>query len=412
MIIVAAAGTWAVTQQDSANTAETNAEHGEEALARQAARSGLNTVLSVADEESEDKCAAGVVAAVDTLSGTHETDGYDHGTYEAWLEEEEGVDFGYRALATGQFNEQTITVDRLIREPKSREGIVYGEAGNGDLKRTTPDGSEEIGSPPQIKGMGPLATDLDGDGKDEIPYVRKDNQKLEMMDVDAKNQSDTQTLVPASVSDGVPADAKTRLSTGEWGSSSQKSVFYTNQDYESIYRVSWDSGSSTGPELVRTPSDGAQAILGIDDIDGDGNDELVFADASQHVRYIDEPGGPVEKLANGGSGLDEGIGVGSMADLDGDGTASAIFINGSNNLRVVDANGTDRTLYLDEGSDDGAAKTPPTPIDLDADGEREIAYMREEDGGPDVEYVETDGSDISTLCGISVDESTGLVSTR
>jgi hypothetical protein len=163
---------------------------------------------------------------------------------------------------------------------------------------------------------------------------------------------------------------------------------------------------------VRTPSDGAQAILGIDDIDGDGNDEFVFADASQHVRYIDEPGGPVEKLANGGSGLDEGIGVGSMADLDGDGTASAIFVNGSNNLRVVNADGTDRTLYLDEGSDDGAAKTPPTPIDLDGDGEREIAYMREEDEGPDVEYVEADGSDTRTLCGISVDESTGLVSTQ
>ncbi|PSQ81177.1 MAG: hypothetical protein BRD41_03345 [Bacteroidetes bacterium QS_1_63_11] len=101
-----------------------------------------------------------------------------------------------------------------------------------------------------------------------------------------------------------------------------------------------------------------------------------------------------------------------MADLDGDGTASAVFINGSNNLRIVDANGTDRTIYLDEDSDDGAAKTPPTPIDLDGDGEHEIAYMREEDGGPDVEYVEADGSDINTLCGISVDESAGLVSAR
>ncbi|PSQ71999.1 MAG: hypothetical protein BRD31_02080 [Bacteroidetes bacterium QH_2_64_26] len=413
LIIVGAAGTWAMTQGDLAQSAETSAEREEDALARQTARSGLNAVLTVAEEESEDKCAAQVVGAVSPLSGTYETGGYDHGTYDAWLEEEPGVQFGFRVVAEGTFDGRTVTVDRLIRKPKNREGIVYGDAGDGDLKRTTPDGSEEIGAPPQVKGMGPLATDLDDDGKDELPYVRKDNQKIEMVDADAENQGDAQTLVPSSVSNGVPADAKTRLSTGTWDGS-QESVFYANEDHETIYRVAWDADAdaATTPEEVVSPSDGAQAMLGIDNIDDDDPAELVFADASQHVRYVDEPGGPVEKLANGGSGLDEGIGVGSMADLDRDGTASAVFINGSNNLRIVDADGTDRTIYLDEDSDDGAAKTPPTPIDLDGDGEREIAYMREEDEGPDVEYVEADGSDINTLCGISVDESAGLVSAR
>jgi hypothetical protein len=106
-----------------------------------------------------------------------------------------------------------------------------------------------------------------------------------------------------------------------------------------------------------------------------------------------------------------------MADLDGDGTASAVFINGSNNLRIVDADSTDgtdrtdRTISVDE-SGEGAAKTPPTAIDLDGDDDLEIAYLREESGGPDVEYVNQDGSSIRSLCGISVDKGAGLVSAR
>ena len=101
-----------------------------------------------------------------------------------------------------------------------------------------------------------------------------------------------------------------------------------------------------------------------------------------------------------------------MVDFNGDGTTSAVFINGSNNLRIVNADGTDRTIYLDDGSDDGAAKVPPTAINLDGDDDLEIAYLREEDDGPDVEYVDPDGSDITPLCGISVEKSVGLVSER
>jgi hypothetical protein len=416
LIVVGAVGVWSLAQQrTNLQTAERETEREEEVLARQAARTGLNALLAETRTVGEDKCPDEVVAAVGSISGRHETDGYNHGTYEAWLEAVPGVDIGYRAHAKGQFpgeNGATVTLDRLIQRTENREGLVYGEEGNGKLKRTTTTGSEGFGSAPQVRGMGALATDLDGDGKDEIPYVRKSNQKIEMIDEDAENQGDTQTLVLANPSEGAPADNKTRLSTGTWDESPE-SVFYANEDHETIYRVSWDDGSPTDPpEEIATPSDGAQAVLGIDDIDGDSGEELVFADASQHIRYIDEPGGPVEKLENGGAGSSEGIGTGSLADLDGDGTVSAVFINGSNNLRVVNADGTDRTIYLDDGSDDGAAKTPPTAINLDGDDDLEIAYLREEDDDPDVEYVDPDGSNITPLCGISVEKSVGLVSER
>ena len=408
LLVMAAAGVWTLAQQQTTlQTAETEVEREEEVLARQAARTGLNSLLAETRTVADDKCPDQIVESVDTTSGT----------YEAWLEKAPGVDLGYRAHAKGQFpgeNGVTVTIDRLIQRTESREGLIYGEGEeSGKLKQTTATGSEAFGSAPQgsapkVRGMGALATNLDGDEKDEIPYVRKSNRSIKMID----KEGNTQVLVPSGVNEGEPAEEKTRLSTGEWDIDGRKSVFYANKDHDSIYRVSWDSGSPTDPELVRSPNNGAQAILGIDDIDGDGNDELVFADGSQHVRYIDGPEGPVRKLPNGGGGSDEGIGVGRMADLDGDGTASAVFINGSNNLRVVNADDTDRTIYLGGESDDGAAKTPPTAIDLDGDDDREIAYLREEDGDPDVEYVDPDGSSTRPLCGISVNEKTGLVSTR
>ena len=413
LLVMAATGVWALAQQQTTlQTAETEVEREEEVLARQAARTGLNSLLAETRTVAEDKCPDEIPAAVDSMSGTYETGGYNHGTYEAWLEVAPGVDLGYRAHAKGQFPDQsgaTVTLDRLIRRTEGREGLIYGEEGNGKLKKTTTEGSEEFGSAPQVEGAGPLATDLDGDGDREVPYVRKSNQKIKMVD----DQGNEQELVPSSVSEGVPADDKTRLATGTWDGS-QESVFYANEDHETIYRVSWDSGSgsATDPDSIATPSDGAQAMLGIDDIDGDGGEELVFADASQHIRYIDGPGGSVEKLENGGAGSSEGIGTGSLVDLDGDGTASAIFVNGSNNLRVVNADDTDRTIHLDDGSDDGAAKTPPTAIDLDGDDDLEIAYLREESEDPDVEYVNQDGSSIRSLCGISVDKGAGLVSAR
>jgi hypothetical protein len=412
LLVMAATGVWALAQQQTTlQTAETEVEREEEVLARQAARTGLNSLLAETRTVAEDKCPDEIPAAVDSMSGTYETDGYHHGTYKAWLEVAPGVDLGYRAHAKGRFPDQsgaTVTLDRLIQRTESREGLIYGEEGDGKLKKTTTEGSEEFGSAPQVEGAGPLATDLDGDGNREVPYVRKSNQKIKMVD----DQGNEQELVPSSASEGVPADDKTRLATGTWDNSPE-SVFYANEDHETIYRVSWDDGSPTDPpEEIATPSDGAQSVLGLDDINGDGGKELVFADASQAVRYLEEPGGAIKKLDNGGVGSSEGIGSGGLVDFKGDGTMSAVFINGSNNLRIVNAVDTDRTIYLDDGSDDGAAKTPPTAIDLDGDDDLEIAYLREESEGPDVEYVNQDGSSIRPLCGISVDKGTGLVSER
>lgn len=412
LLVLGGAGIYALAQQQTnLQTAEQRSERAKEVLARQAARTGFNAIRAETRTVGQEKCADEVVATVGSMSGTYKTDGLNHGMYQARLEDVASVDFGYRIYAEGQYDGETVTIDRLIRRGESRAGIVYGTAGNGKLKQTTKDGSTEYGTAPQIKGMGPLSADLDGDGKDEIPYVRKSNQKIEMIDVDARNQGDTQELVPSNVSDGAPADNKTRLSTGTWGND-QKSVFYADEDHQAIYRTWWSGGRgrNTNIEQIRSPGNGAQSIMGIKDIDGDGAKELAFADASQHIRYIEQPGGTIRRLANGGSGSSSGIGAGGLADFDGDGTASAFFVDGNNNLRIVDADGTDRTIQLNEGSDDGAAKTPPAAIDLDNDGNREVAYLRNESDGPDIEFVNADGSNIRPLCGVSVGKGAGLQS--
>ena len=411
LIVLGGAGIYALSQQQSTvRTAEHRSERSEEVLARQAARTGFNAVRAKTRTKAQETCADELVTAVGSISGTYETDGSNRGTYQARLEEVSSLDFAYRIYAEGQYEEETVTLDQIVRRDGSRAGILYGTTGNGKLKQTTASGSEGFGSAPQVRGIGPLATDLDGDGEREVPYVRKSNQKIEMIDSDAENRGDAQVLVPSSTSDAAPADSKTRLATGTW-QNNQKSVFYANEDHETIYKTWWDGGGSPNIEEVRRPPNGAQAILGVDDIDGDAAKELVFADASQHVRYIEQPGGTVQKLENGGVGSSEGIGAGGLVDLNGDGTASAVFVNGSNNLRVVDADGTDRTITLDDGSDDGAAKASPTALDLDSDGELEIAYLRaESDSGPDIEFVNSDGSNIRPLCGVSVEKAAGLQS--
>ena len=442
LLVVGAAGVWSLAQQrTNLQTAEKETEREEEVLARQAARTGLNALLAETRTVAEDKCPDEIVAAVGSISGTYETGGYNHGTYEAWLEAAPGVNFGYRAHAKGQFpgeNGATVTLDRLIQRTENREGLVYGYRGdegngngNGKLKRTTTEGSEEFGSAPQVRGMGPLATDLDGDGKNEIPYVRKDNRKMEMIDEDAKNQGDTQELVPDDASEGVPADNKTRLGVGSWGGG-DPSVFYANDNNDAIYKVSWKQNgggnkNQNDPEKIAdltNSRNGAQAVVGLANINGDGDKELIYADGSQELRYMDKPndgdndkgdheqGSAFPKIPNASAGSSEGIGAGSLVDLDGDGVSSVVFVNTSNNITIANDDGTHRTISLDDGSDDGAAKSPPTAINLDDDDDLEIAYLREEDDDPDVEYVDPNGSNITPICGISVEKSVGLVSER
>jgi hypothetical protein len=218
-------------------------------------------------------------------------------------------------------------------------------------------------APGTISGLGPTRIDLTGDGSEDIPYV-DDNGRVRIT-----NETNTSTTLATDgdISDSIGTD-KTRLWAGTWNGS-DPSVFFVDQSHEEIYRV-----NETGPPVeVAAPSNGAQSVVGTGDIDGDGGDELVFADGSQALRYLEDDG-TVNKVADGGSGSSTGIGSGSLTDFDGDGTESAVVVDGSNDVKITSE--SKKTII----SAADAAKTPPTAADVDDDGNKEIVYIGKSNG--------------------------------
>lgn len=219
-----------------------------------------------------------------------------------------------------------------------------------------------------VQALGPATTDLTGDGSVDLPYI--DGGTLKVID----SAGTRETLV----NDGAPSNPetqKTLLGVGVWQGGSP-SVFYVNQNQDAIYSVD-GSGSTT---VVATPSSGATAVMGIEDIDGDGTDELLFVDGSQQVRYI-QPGGRIEKLSGGAIASNNGIGAGEPADFDGDGTARAVLVKASTqHISIVSDTGPAVTL-----TGTSVKKAPLTTADVDGDGDQEIVYVS---SNGDVKYVD------------------------
>ncbi|PSP48910.1 hypothetical protein BRC75_05245 [Halobacteriales archaeon QH_7_69_31] len=154
--------------------------------------------------------------------------------------------------------------------------------------------------------------------------------------------------------------------------------------------------------MVATPGTGVQAVSGVGDVDGDGDDGLVFADASQTLRYL-EPDGSTATLEDGQTGSNVGIGAGAVTDLDGDGVASIVAVDGNNDVKIVcasTADGGEGTTVITAAD---AEKSPPTVADVDDDGNEEIAdvgradgkvkYVDDVDGSNDIAYLQDDGGD-------------------
>jgi len=282
--------------------------------------------------------------------------------------------------------------------PLDRDGAVVtvpgGAAGDGGVGiETGPSGAQALGN----------TADVDGDGRVELPYVDASGT-LKLND----SSGQTRTLVdPGSVPTAEEPDAdKTLMASGTWDGS-PRAVFYANAGHTGLYRVR-PGGSPTLVADVST--NGANSVLGPGDIDGDGTDELVYADGSQEIRYV-EPGGAT-KTTGFTSGSSTGIGNGPPVDFDGDGTESALVVDGSNDVRLVESGGA--TSNPAQSSVD-AAKSPATATDVDDDGAMEIVYVDASSstlryiddvgGSPTVETLRDDAGNQ-----VSADKDTGVVS--
>jgi len=267
-----------------------------------------------------------------------------------------------------------------------RAGTVYtGESGQ--IKVVADDGSViTLSATTTLAALGPSTADLTGDGRVDVPFVT-DGGKLKLTD----GTNATTTIATSSDIPGNIEPSKTRLAVGTWNGSAT-SVFFVDENHDTMYRVR--PGES--PTEVVSPGDGAQAIIGLGDIDGDGTDELVFADASQQLRYV-EPNGTVRNLDNGQAGSNNGIGGGAIVDFDNDGVDSVVTVDGSNDVKITSepiADGGEGTTIISAAD---AKKAPVTIADVDGDTDQEIVYVGETAGK--LKYIDDvrDGNDIAFL---------------
>jgi hypothetical protein len=235
-----------------------------------------------------------------------------------------------------------------------------------------------------VAAIGGLGPDVTGDGDRDIPYVTA-SETVEVVDADGE----TTTIADSSDIPGSIETSKTRLTTGDWNGDGTAAVFFVNQNHDTL----WKATPSGSPTQVMSPGDGVQSVVGIEDVDGDGTDDLVYADASQQLRYRDGQTGSIEVVNNGQTGSNNGIGSGSIEHIGGN--ASIVAIDGSNDLVInqePNGGGTTTISAVD------AAKAPVTVADVDDDGEEEVVYVDLNDGrmrfvddpldSPTVQYLE------------------------
>jgi hypothetical protein len=252
-------------------------------------------------------------------------------------------------------------------------------------KITTADQSGTTAIDQKAKAIGPLIADIDGDGTDEIPYVKRkgNDERITIVNPDGSDETEISN---------VAARDPSVLAVGQWGSD-PISVYFAGSLSSTIYRTNADSLDTP----IATPSNGVSAVAGPAEIDGDGNEELVYIDDSSALRYFDDKG---DNMASGtkisftnGIGSNNGIGVGRPADFDGDGTARIPVVDGSNRLVLVDSNGNVEVLVSS-----GVEKAPVAPVDWDEDGELELVYLE----GNNLKYVDNvSGSQTTVDTGIN-----------
>ena len=216
--------------------------------------------------------------------------------------------------------------------------------------------------------LGPLVSDIDGDGSDDIPYVPAGGTTVHIVNPDGSDATQ--------LSSNNARSSKSLLGVGRWDGA-QSSVYFADDNDATIYRTN----PSEGDVKIVEPNNGVIAVAGPADIDGDGTNELVYADGSSALRYFEPGAGPGTetgtKIQNSGIGSSSGIGLGRPADFDGDGTARIPVVDGSNQLALIDSSNKDILVK-------SVDKAPVAAVDWDGDGELEIMFL----DGNNLKYVD------------------------
>ena len=317
------------------------------------------------------------------MPATNETD--SAGQTATTLQPEANGSVKIYAASGGSGDVIDVTIENFV--PVSIRAVFT----DSDNKVTTAENSTETNTlAAKADVLGPLVADIDTDGSKDIPYVPAGDSTSTVHVVNADGTDETE------LSSTDAKGPKSLLGVGRWNDT-RTSVYFASKDKTTIYRTN----PSDGDVKVVEPDQDVRAVAGPGDIDGDGTNELVYADDSLALRYFEPGAGPgIEtgtkiSLSNG-IGSNNGIGLGRPADFDGDGTARIPVVDGSNQLVLVDSTGSETVLVSD------VAKSPVAAVDWDEDGELEAMYI---DTNGELRWVDNVG-------GSNDDKGTGITSPR
>jgi len=261
----------------------------------------------------------------------------------------------------------------------SGEYVVFTKGGS--LSKVSSDGGKVTDlNQENVEAIGytGIDTDSDSDGASDTPFLRTTDEILLTDGADEDEHSVDISAQPARMS-------KTSMATGDFGSGDE--VFYVaaTGNGDEIYAAS-PSGEL---RRVANPENGVSAVSGTADIDGDGENELVFADGSQAIRYVEKDDGVTQTFSKAydGAGSNNNVGIGSPADFDNDGVSSVPVVDGSNRILLIGPDGTTETL-ITGSEDEQAAKSPVAPVDIDGDGEVEVVYTENNDSPAELKYID------------------------
>lgn len=254
--------------------------------------------------------------------------------------------------------------------------LIYA-VGNGDI-RVYDAVNDILNDPPQTVGadaVGARASDIVGDSNADIPYISQSNNKKAYA-TGVGNASDT---VIDKGNKPKLKYKKTRVALGTWPPSKFSDDIILVADNNAAKIIGIKATGET--DTIASPPSGCGGVAGVNDIDNDGNDEMVFIDSSQQMRYLNQDGSTV-KVQNGSVGSNNSAGFGSPADFDGDGTPEIPLVDGSNNPAIITYSGN-KTILNSNGI---AKKAAVAPVDLDGDGKQEFTFIDSSTG--EIRYVD------------------------
>jgi flagellin-like protein len=249
------------------------------------------------------------------------------------------------------------------------DGAVRTKGSSNDIRIIEGDGGETAVrvTSNEPGALGPVR-DIDSDGVSELPYVTTGGD-IKTLDGDGT----TETLATGSdVSGGGIRGTKTKLAVGSWDGTPTSVLFVDTND--NLWGVEPD-----GTTTQHTSGTGVQAVVGIADMDGDGDDDLIYAGSSQTVKYLDSSGSSPESVANGDVGSNSagsgGIGVGRIADFDGDGTVQVVAASTGNDIKLIGESTGDGGEGTRTITAPNVQKASVSTGDVDGDGDLEIVYV-------------------------------------